>query len=529
MNWEKYLEDLIKNNDEETADFLSAIRSISEVEAKNLEDSNRRSEINSMTAKISTYIAKYKDTLYEISMMDGFFYPLDQTENIDRDYYYYIADQKMKAAVYYARFCNILETNQNKDIAYIKYLMLNNMMREVRFFGASYQYLWHWEKRKAHLFRNVNDNNNRNPSSNGLKADGVKSYFEEMFNKVIAQMNQSREDTFSYSTDPFIDIFKYLKIEAGNSQFTLEKNGIMLSINGIENNSTAKFEIITDAEINSVFCGSEAHGYYEFIQIEYFNPNCEYPFAVELYPILPEEEKNSKDTTKNIKDFIFNYLNSWNKDSVKHIGSWVADDKEVVTCGKIVANTVDVKDNNIPKTTDENTSYYMELTKEDVIYLILKLMDADESITDSFIFELVSREHLRYWVKQVKEAVKKGDNPPEFRGKTTADSIKAKGTSFKIDITSLSPDQINNNSGTVDECVNSVSNKIFNMIKEYFKDRFKSILASPHKVSDFILDFIKSNGYTCPEYISSYNEFSREQNDAELVLLKTMLFKQERC
>ena len=44
-----------------------------------------------------------------------------------------------------------------------------------------------------------------------------------------------------------------------------------------------------------------------------------------------------------------------------------------------------------------------------------------------------------------------------------------------------------------------------------------------------ILDFIKSNGYTCPEYISSYNEFSREQNDAELVLLKTMLFKQERC
>lgn len=170
----------------------------------------------------------------------------------------------------------------------------------------------------------------------------------------------------------------------------------------------------------------------------------------------------------------------------------------------------------------------MELTKEDVIYLIMKLMDADESITDSFIFELVSRDNLRYWVNQVKEAVKKGDNPPEFRGKTTADSIKAKGTSFKIDITSLSPDQINN-SGTVDECVNSVSNKIFNMIKEYFKDRFKSILASPHKVSDFILDFIKSNGYTCPEYISSYNEFSREQNDAELVLLKTMLFKQERC
>lgn len=543
MNWEDFLSGLEKDNDIETVEFLKAIKFISEVEATVLEDSEQRSEINSMITKISEYIDTYQNILYEISLMNGFFYPLDNTEKIDRDYYYYIADQKMKAAVYYARYCNILETNQDKDIAYIKYLMLNNMMREVRFFGASYQYLWHWEKKKAHLFRNVSGS--YDPPHNGLKAKGIKAFFEAMFNKVIKQMNQSREGTFSYSTDPFIDIFKYLKIKsvASQSDIDIEENGITLSVSGISNDSKAKFEIISYAEINSVFCGSDTYDYYSFIQSNQFNSDCEYPFAVELYPTLPEEAKNETETTKHIKDFIFNYLKSWSSLSGDHIGSWVADDKEVVTCGSIAKNTFDVTADRIPTYIDpnkSNTSYRMELNKEDVIYLILKLMEKDQKITDSFVFEASPslKNRLSDWIKRVKQKQKEQDDGndntiPKFTG-NYYDQISINisiNNKLVINIKSIDPSLISGNSGTVDECVNTVVKMIIKMVKNYFTKRYETILGSDHKVADFILTFIKeqknpnNEPYTCPEYIKKYNEFDAGDNDCELVLLKYCCFK----
>lgn len=147
MNWNDFLISLKNAGDKETADFLAAMKQISEITVKDLEHDEKRSAIDSQIKIITDYKNKYGDRLYELGRMRGF------RTNGERaisggDYYYYIADQKMKAAVYYARFLNILENNQNMEIAYIKYLMLNNMMREVRFFGASYQYLWHWKKSK---------------------------------------------------------------------------------------------------------------------------------------------------------------------------------------------------------------------------------------------------------------------------------------------------------------------------------------------------------------------------------------------
>lgn len=528
MNWNDFLISLKNAGDKETADFLAAMKQISEITVKDLEHDEKRSAIDSQIKIITDYKNKYGDRLYELGRMRGF------RTNGERaisggDYYYYIADQKMKAAVYYARFLNILENNQNMEIAYIKYLMLNNMMREVRFFGASYQYLWHWEKKQAHLFRNVSSTE---PSIDGLKADGIKVFFEAMFNMVIDQMNKSRENTFSYSTDPFIDIFKYLKIKKSDSEVEYSSDGIKLFISDITNDSTAKFEIITNAEINSVFYDSNAYDYYSFIQKQdkLFAPEREYPFAVELYPALPEKEKNEKGTTTDIKDLIYNYLKSWNRSEIaklennrlKHIGSWVADDKEVVTCGTIVTNKVKVSAGSIP-TVKDKTSYHMELSKEDVIYLMLKLMKADQNITESFDFEFESqlKQCISKWIKKVKGATADGSQPDDF----LCDSKIIIDKELKITVSSIDPKPVSNNTGTIDECVKAVSNKIIKIIKEYFTNRYKSILESEHKVADFILDFISQKRYKCPDYIYEYNEFSRNSNDTELVLLKKILFK----
>lgn len=535
MDWDKFLSELENNGDTETAVFLAAMKQISEITAENLENSDKRSEINQQIELITEYKNKFGDRLYELGQMRGF---RTNGENaiVGGDYYYYIADQKMKAAVYYARFLNILKTNLGRDISYIKYLMLNNMMREVRFFGASYQYLWHWKMKQAHLFRNVSGSTE--PSANGLKANGIKAFFETMFNMVIDQMNKSREGTFSYSTDPFIDIFKYLKIQKnGTKSEVYESNGVKLSISDINNDSKAKFEIITNAEINSIFCGSTAYDYYSFIQNNGFDPEREYSFAVELYPTLPEEKKNDKGTTKNIKKLIYNYLKSWNRNEidkmeyndaaeVKHIGSWVADDKEVVTCGKIVPNdTVTVEEGRIPTTVKEKTPYFMELSKEDVIYLMLKLMGEDQNITESFDFEFENQLKARIsdWIKKVKVAAANGSQPDDFScGFCDRISIDKE---LKITVSSLDPKLVSNNLGTIEECVKAVSNNLIKIIKEYFKQRYEKILNSEHKVADFILDFIKKNRYTCPDYIDQYTEFSQDANDAELVLLKKILFK----
>lgn len=39
----------------------------------------------------------------------------------------------------------------SNNIDYRLYMMLNNMMHEIRFWGAAYQYLWHWKSYKKNV------------------------------------------------------------------------------------------------------------------------------------------------------------------------------------------------------------------------------------------------------------------------------------------------------------------------------------------------------------------------------------------
>ena len=55
MDWDKFLSELKNNGDTETAVFLAAMKQISEITAENLENSDKRSEINQQIELITEY------------------------------------------------------------------------------------------------------------------------------------------------------------------------------------------------------------------------------------------------------------------------------------------------------------------------------------------------------------------------------------------------------------------------------------------------------------------------------------------
>lgn len=271
-NWDVFLEKLNSENNfnQQLREYLSAIKYISEINVEKIDDSKVREEINEKLDIIVKFIQTYGTDYYEIGLIKGFKInkKIDDHWSIDgRDYYYYIADQKMKASVYYVRYLNFInkyltentsaerelmgyisdihsklereieitkdniigviddeldkteyslklrkkcidciEQIRTNDISYLEYMLFNNMMREIRYIGAAYQYLWHWETKTKNLFRYVSyDGEELNIIPNYNK----KSFLENMFNSVISHMNKSSRKLCSYSEDPYVDIFKY--------------------------------------------------------------------------------------------------------------------------------------------------------------------------------------------------------------------------------------------------------------------------------------------------------------------------------
>lgn len=49
----------------------------------------------------------------------------------------------------------ILILNTEHNLSYLKYMMFNNMMREIQYTGASYRYMWHWRKKTCNLYRSM--------------------------------------------------------------------------------------------------------------------------------------------------------------------------------------------------------------------------------------------------------------------------------------------------------------------------------------------------------------------------------------
>lgn len=590
--WNGFLEELNTENDfdKQLKEYLSAIKYVSEIKVENIDDDNIRDEINEELNLIVNFIKSYGNEYYEIGLIKGF----KINEKIDaehwsikgRDYYYYVADQKIKASVYYVRYLNVInkyfskeknaeeelaryiseiqgrleyrveisrdniigviddeldKTEENlelrrkcidcveqiktNDINYLKYMLFNNIMREIRYIGAAYQYLWHWETKKKNLFRYVSYDG----EVISINDDCTKKRFlQQMFSDVIAHMNNSSKKLCSYSEDPFVDIFKYLRISKCNNGFTDVNSsdaGIKLEIQDLNNENEARFEIVKEIKVNSIYRDGVSKDFYSFVQDgRTLSGNEVLAYAVELYPDLPGQVKNSKSTTKNIKDLLLSYLKTWaDKENVEKIMSYVADDKEVVTYGGIEHKVVDIN-SSVPTELYNAYRYTMKLNKHELIYLLLKIKNKDIDDIVKQIEVTLNLYGKDFWIGQAISG--QTSENCIFNGKISMQITDKKNISINIRSEIKSTIAIDSiKKLTVDGCKKKIQKIVETQIQEYFRRRYNSIINEKHDIADFILKFIDSEGHKCPAYISEYNEYEPEKGDTEISILKYLVFK----
>ena len=280
--------------------------------------------------------------------------------------------------------------------------------------------------------------------------------------------------------------------------------------------------------INSIYRNGVSKSFYDFLQDENkITVNDSLAYAVELYPDLPERDKNSKNTSKNIKNLLLLYLSTWvDNKSVNRLMSYVADDKEVVTRGKIESDMKVITNNNIPAKIENGIRYEMELDKNELIYLLLKIRNNIniENITKRFKVDLYMY-GVRDWIRDVINGKTKDNR--KIKGKILQYITENKSMSIDIKC-ELSPSfiyKIDNPNPTLETYENKIIGYIENNIKKYFTDRYRNILEEKHDIADFILNFISDERYKCPPYIKEYNEYTPEQGDAEISILKYLIFK----
>ena len=103
--WSNFLTSL-ENNHCEEKNYFEAIKYVSDIDSKTIDDEEIREKINGYIETIVQFIGKHKN-YYELSNVKGF--KKNDGSIRGRDYYYYIADQQIKATVYYARYLNFIE------------------------------------------------------------------------------------------------------------------------------------------------------------------------------------------------------------------------------------------------------------------------------------------------------------------------------------------------------------------------------------------------------------------------------------
>lgn len=433
---------------------------------------------------------------------------------------------------------NVENIKANNDISYKVYMLFNNMMREIRYYGAAYQYLWHWDKKSKNLFRYSKNGNEQN--RNEEQFNNVKSFMQNMFNSVVDHVNKPNNGLYSYSENPFIDIYKYVRIEKCNEYNVLnEDNEIKIEVKGLNNTNKSIFEIINKTSVNIIKCYDEIKNFYEFIQNNNSKEIIEdSTFSVELYPRL-NVEKNEKDTPINIKSLFYNYLVSWD-DETKHIMSYIADDKEVVTSGDINDEEIIVNDKNTEslKPYKENCKFIISFEKKDeLIYLIIKLFGYEKEI-ESIVKKIKFEYHTNYpnWslekdIENAREA-KKNEVTIEYHICISEKEYLSLLITIK-DINSY----YNSKNESID--IGDINKTIIKKLQESFKYRYNTIIKNSgnYKKANFVLDYIKScdeffdkkkNKYLIPLYLHTYNEYKGkdEKVDEEISMIKNIIIKQ---
>lgn len=607
--WEEFIDNLsCEGFDADLKKYLNAIKCLAAIDISNIDNEEYRKNIDSQIDQIVDFIEKHEKNYYEISCSKGFKKNNDKSIS-GRDYYYYIADQQVKASVYYVRYLNFLERSQlddmrkneiihnlniyknflicnksddsqkepvvdierecenliniinntsytnetsnedaplsmdiedmkhqciqyldeiklSQDIEYKKYMMFNNMMREIRFFGAAYQYLWHWKKEKKTLYRcgNLECEKSENP------LDSKEEYIKNMFKNCISHMNSPSKSKHSYSENLLLDIYKYLvlpKQEESNKDNTcvLTENEISITSCLLKNDNTVVFNIIKEADVNSIFVDAASKSFHDFIVGKNLQ-RYDLPYTVEMYPQSLCGERNDKGTTKGMRDWLLPaYFNSWGIDC-NFSKTKVADDKEVITYGKCYSEKVNVYENTncIYKDFNSGTLFSMILDKEDVIYLLLKIFEQKQKKLDDII-EAIVRNFSWMDKYQTFENCYKSNNEYKIDARFYKDNVT--GLLFEVVIKGSHFEgnnylDENNEKISVEAAMKKCKKHIKSKIEACLRERYNNICATEHTKSDFILTTMREDEY-CFDLIKKYNEYLI--GDEEITMLKYLIFK----
>lgn len=400
------------------------------------------------------------------------------------------------------------------------YMMLNNMMREIRFSGAAYQYLWHWNKSKKTLYRSgVLDGVVYGGYEYArLNQNDVRERFKTMFEDSIGHMKSESRIRHSFSENLLLVIYKYLIVEVEGSNYLAicesgKKRSYRLRRSGIEvryqtdmvayRTKKTDLYIIKDADINSVFVSEQnrnrAYSFYNYIGEHKEQPICGY--SVEMYPQSLEGERNKKGTVKYMKDTLFPlYFRSWGIDAMLAT-AWIADDKEVVTWGKHYTERTEIGRQAFEEA-KAGTLFHLSLEKDDICCLLLKIYEKKVGTYDAS--EKIVNEAWGYI---------EGYKGPKYE--------RFRKISWKYDGSTLF---ITTRSQNVPLGSDEMKN-IESDIKDFLKKRYKRLLENDNPKVAFIMARIEENGFDF-RLVKQYNRYLHGRTeDPEIAILKQIIFK----
>lgn len=601
-NWNAFLGELEKNGtyfDKKLRAFLLAIEAVSEINVNKIADTRERNEIDQKLDIIVKFIKKYENEYYEIGLIKGFRtnqkndsgqWPID-----GRDYYYYIADQKMKASVYYVRYLNFInqffsgnvneewqkerqleldieklnnevidgieeegldkklrlrneriisiECLRAKDINYLKYMLFNNTMREIKFVGASYQFLWHWIENKKTVYRGGSIEYDENSVYEKLYYK--KDVFRCMFQDCVSHMNSSRDGLHSYSENLLLDIYKYLILlkeedkklkEETENRFESDDHGIVVKIN--ENKNSVQFEFIKNASVNCIFGYGEEMSFQEFAVDENIKDFKKFSYSVEIFPQTLEGEKNGKGTIKYLRDVYFpEYFRTVTLGASGNLcKTKIADDKEVITYGKCYKKSINIDTevdvSNSVETYEDGTRFYTMLNKEEILCLILTIGMKRKNlkqIVDEFVrlINLKLKGESKNGFKDSYSKLEKCRMDYDMNIKNWEESEGKKiGDVYNV-IEPSCYEKLKTEEGkrfSDEKAEEKIKEETIKQLTPWFYDRYERIKEEYKQKIGFILSSLNEEDYNF-DLVKQYTEYRKNEEDSEIAFLKQIVFK----
>lgn len=589
--WKDFLEKLDndKEFDRELKDYLDAIKVVSEISVGELNSHENREKLST----IENFINKYKDDYYELSLIRGF----KVKEGLDeKDYRYYIADQKMKASVYYVRYLNFISKNysnientkqldehikqldeelkkRNKDINinkdnivqiidnymedtkenrifrqncldcierlkmgninYLKYMLFNNVMKEIRYIGSAYQFLWHWESTKKTIYRAGTIEYN---SDKYINITNQNLLLKNMLSDSVFHMNFPSKCLHSYSENLLLDIYKYLVLERDNNvvetkeKIYVDNRFIEIEITIPHNNNSVCFYILKEASINCIFIDGKVMPFQDFAICENIGDLKEFSYSVEVFPQSLYGEKNAKGTTKYLRDIYFpEYFNSLGLDG-NLAKTKIADDKEVITYGKYYQEKITVDSEKLEfDGYKAGTLFCMTLTKEDVLCLILRVgLKKYKSI--DYIINIILSDNYFWWQKGVFKADYEKNNDSTFTCYCHQKNAiwNANTYNAQIIVNNEYFNEFVDKNGerlSLDKAEEKMKEEIKKYLFEYLYNRYNSVIEDYKNKVEFILSTVTEDDYDFG-LVSQYNEYMKDTEDHEIAILKEIIFKE---